>query len=200
MLQVLRATLKIHACKVKAKSQVRVRRENMPNIILVGFMGTGKTSVGQRLSQRLKMSYVDTDEVIEQNAGRCITDIFAEHGEAYFREVESEAVHKVSRLDKYVISTGGGIVLRTENMEILKRNGVVFCLTATSEEIWARVKNETHRPLLRAPNPVVKIRDMLKAREPYYALADYTVQTNGVPIEQVTNEVAEVFQNAINSR
>ena len=172
----------------------------MPNIILVGFMGTGKTSVGRRLSQCLGMPYLDTDEIIEQSAGRRIIDIFAQHGESYFRELESEAVHKISGLDKHVISTGGGIVLRTENLAILKRNGLVFCLTATSEEIWARVKNETHRPLLRAPDPVEKIREMLKAREAYYALADYTIQTDGVPIEQVTDEVIEVFQNAINSR
>ena len=108
----------------------------MPNIILVGFMGTGKTSVGRRLSLRLRMTYVDTDEIIEQTTGRRITDIFAQHGESYFRELESEAVRKVSDLDEHVISTGGGVVLRTRNLEILKRNGVVFSLTATSEEIW----------------------------------------------------------------
>ena len=172
----------------------------MPNIILVGFMGTGKTSVGRRLSLRLRMTYVDTDEIIEQTTGRRITDIFAQHGESYFRELESEAVRKVSDLDEHVISTGGGVVLRTRNLEVLKRNGVIFSLTATSEEIWARVKGETHRPLLRAPNPVEKIREMLKAREAYYALADYIIQTDGVSIGQVTNEVIEVFQHAINSR
>ena len=172
----------------------------MPNIILVGFMGTGKTSVGRRLSLHLRMTYVDTDEIIEQTTGRRITDIFAQHGESYFRELESEAVRKVSDLDEHVISTGGGVVLRTRNLEVLKRNGVVFSLTATSEEIWARVKGETHRPLLRAPNPVEKIREMLKAREAYYALADYIIQTDGVSIGQVTNEVIEVFQHAINSR
>lgn len=172
----------------------------MPNIILVGFMGTGKTSVGRRLSRCLEMPYLDTDEIIEQSAGRRITDIFAQHGESYFRELESEAVQKISGLDKHVISTGGGIVLRAGNLEILKRNGLVFCLTATSEEIWTRVKNETHRPLLKAPEPVEKIRKMLEAREAYYALADYTIQTDGLPIEQVTDEVIEVFQNAINSR
>lgn len=171
----------------------------MPNIILVGFMGTGKTSVGRRLSHRLGMTYVDTDEIIEKTTGRCITDIFVHKGESYFRELESEAVHQVSGLDKHVISTGGGVVLRTENLAMLKRNGVVFCLSATSEEIWARVKNETHRPLLKAPDPVEKIREMLKARQAHYALADYTIQTDGVPIEQVTDEIIEVFRHAINS-
>ena len=172
----------------------------MPNIILVGFMGTGKTSVGRQLSQRLGMTYVDTDEIIEKTTGRCISDIFVQNGESYFRELENEAVHQVSGLNKHVVSTGGGAVLRTENLEILKRNGVVFCLSARSEEIWARVKNETHRPLLRAPNPVEKIREMLKAREAYYALADYTIRTDRVTIEQVTDEIIEVFRHAINSR
>ena len=162
-------------------------------------MGTGKTSVGRRLSHRLGMTYVDTDEIIEKTTGRCITDIFVQKGESYFRELESEAVYQVSGLDKHVISTGGGVVLRTENLAMLKRNGVVFCLSATSEEIWARVKNETHRPLLKAPDPVEKIREMLKARQAHYALADYTIQTDGVPIEQVTDEIIEVFRHAIDS-
>ena len=172
----------------------------MPNIVLVGFMGTGKTSVGQRLSQRLGMTYVDTDDIIEQTTGRRITDIFSQHGESYFRELESDAVHKVSRLDEHVISTGGGIVLRPENLDFLKRNGVVFCLMATSEEIWTRVKNETHRPLLEAPNPVEKIRKLLKDREAYYARADYMIRTDSVPIERVTDKIIKVFRHAINSR
>ncbi len=172
----------------------------MPNIVLVGFMGTGKTSVGQRLARRLGMTYVDTDDIIEQTAGRRITDIFNQHGELYFRELESDAVRKVSRLDEHVISTGGGVVLRAENLEFLKRNGVVFCLMATSEEIWARVKHETHRPLLKAPNPVKKIHKMLKDREAYYALADCMIRTDGVPIERVADKIIEVFRHAIDSR
>ena len=172
----------------------------MPNIVLVGFMGTGKTSVGQRLARRLGMTYVDTDDIIEQTAGRRITDIFNQHGELYFRELESDAVRKVSRLDDHVISTGGGVVLRAENLEFLKRNGVVFCLMATSEEIWERVKHETHRPLLKAPNPVKKIHEMLKDREAYYALADCMIRTDGVPIERVADKIIEVFRHAIDSR
>ena len=172
----------------------------MPNIVLVGFMGTGKTSVGQRLARRLGMTYVDTDDIIEQTAGRRITDIFNQHGELYFRELESDAVRKVSRLDNHVISTGGGVVLRAENLEFLKRNGVVFCLMATSEEIWERVKHETHRPLLKAPNPVKKIHKMLKDREAYYALADCMIRTDGVPIERVADKIIEVFRHAIDSR
>ena len=138
----------------------------MPNIALVGFMGTGKTSVGQRLAERLKMPLIDTDDVIEQDGGIAIADIFARHGELYFRDLESVAVRKVADLDNHVISTGGGVVLRTSNMEMLKRNGVVFCLTATPEEIWQRVRHQTHRPLLQTPNPLAKIRQLLTERAP----------------------------------
>ena len=171
----------------------------MPNIILVGVMGTGKTTVGRMISRRLGMTYVDTDTVVEQTTGHCITDLFAQHGESYFRELESEAVLKGSDLDGHVISTGGGVVLRTKNLKILKRNGVVFCLTATSEEIWKRVKNGTHRPLINAPNPVEKIRDMLREREANYALADHMICTDNSSIERVTMEVIRVFRDAINS-
>ena len=171
-----------------------------PNIVLVGFMGTGKTSVGRRLASQLRMRYVDTDSVIEKDSQRQISDIFEQDGESVFRQLESDAVNKVSELDNHVISTGGGVVLRAENLEFLKRNGVVFCLMATSEEIWERVKHETHRPLLKAPNPVKKIHEMLKDREAYYALADCMIRTDGVPIERVTDKIIEVFRHAINSR
>ena len=161
----------------------------MPNIVLVGFMGTGKTSVGQRLSEQLKMPLIDTDEVVERDSGMRIADIFAQYGEPYFRELESAAVRLVSGLDNHVISTGGGVVLRVSNLEALKRNGVVFCLTATPEEIWRRVGHETHRPLLQTPDPLGKIRQMLAERAPYYARADYEIQTTGLSVEAIVDKI-----------
>jgi shikimate kinase len=172
----------------------------MPNIVLVGFMGTGKTSVGQRLAERLEMSYIDTDDVIEQDSGMIIADIFRQHGETRFRDLESAAVRKVSDLNNYVISTGGGVVLRETNLQMLKGNGIVFCLAATSTEIWKRVGHETHRPLLQTPYPLAKIQQMLTDRAPYYALADNTIQTTGLSIEQVTEQVIEEFEYAIRTR
>lgn len=172
----------------------------MPNIALVGFMGTGKTSVGQRLAERLKMPLIDTDDVIKQDGGIAIADIFARHGELYFRDLESVAVRKVADLDNHVISTGGGVVLRTSNMEMLKRNGVVFCLTATPEEIWQRVRHQTHRPLLQTPNPLAKIRQLLTERAPYYAHANYGISTTGLSVEQVAATTITLFQRAIHSR
>ena len=169
----------------------------MSNIVLVGFMGTGKTSVGQRLAQKLNRSYIDTDDVIERDNEMIIADIFREHGESYFRRLESDAVRKVSDLDNHVISTGGGVVLRQENLKMLKRNGMVFSLAATPEEIWKRVGHETHRPLLQGPQPLDRIRKMLAARAPFYARADCTIHTTGLSIEAVADQIIEGFQHAI---
>lgn len=154
----------------------------MPNIVLVGFMGTGKTSVGRRISKQLKMPLVDTDSVIEQDSGMVISDIFARHNESYFRDLESAAVCKVSGLDNHVIATGGGIVLRESNLKLLKQNGIVFCLTASPETIWRRVRRSTHRPLIQTSQSLDKIRRMLADRAPYYARADYDIQTSGLSV------------------
>ena len=164
-----------------------------PNIVLVGFMGTGKTSVGRRLATQLRMRYVDTDDIIERDSGRRISNIFEEDGEAAFRELESEAVRKVSKLYNYVISTGGGVVLREANMVALKRNGIVFCLTATAEEIYRRVQHQTHRPLLQTPDPLTKIKSMLEERHPYYVKADYMVETTGRSFGEVMAYIKRVF-------
>ena len=166
----------------------------MRNIVLVGFMGTGKTSVGQKLSARLQMPIIDTDDIIGADSGMAISDIFARYGESHFRDLETEAVHKAATLENHVISTGGGVVLRESNLEMLKRNGFVFCLTATPEEIWRRVGSETHRPLLQGPNPLAKIEQMLIDRRPFYAHADYEIPTTGLSIKAVADKIVEIFQ------
>jgi len=164
-----------------------------PNIVLVGFMGTGKTSVGKRLSTNLRMRYIDTDNVIERDSQRQISDIFEEDGEDVFRQLESEAVNRVSKLYNYVISTGGGVVLKEENVVKLKENGVVFCLSATPEEIYNRVGHQTHRPLLQTPDALETIRTMLADRAPYYAQADYTVETTGKTFGEVMTHITNTF-------
>ncbi len=172
----------------------------MPNIVLVGFMGTGKTSVGQKLAQRLGMSIIDTDDIIGEDSGMAIPDIFARYGEAHFRDLEGAAIRKAANLENHVISTGGGVVLRESNLEMLKRNGIVFCLTATPEEIWRRVGSETHRPLLQDPNPLDKIEQMLIERRPFYARADHDIPTTGLSIKAVTDKIVEIFQQSLLSR
>ena len=167
----------------------------MPNIILVGFMGTGKTVVGQELLRMLDMPLIDIDDVIEEDSGMIISDIFAQCGEPHFRDVESAAVKKVSRLDRYVISAGGGVVIREENVHELKTNGIVFCLSAAPEVIWERISSETHRPLLQTENPMRRIRELLAARAPYYARADYTIDTSEKTVSDIATEIATIFHS-----
>lgn len=171
-----------------------------PNIVLVGFMGTGKTSVGRRLASQLRMRYVDTDDIVEKDSRRRISDIFAEDGEPAFRDLESEAVRKVSALRDYVISTGGGVVLRDANMTELKRSGIVFCLTATAEEIYKRVGHQTHRPLLQTPDPLAKIQEMLTERHVYYAEADHIVRTTGRSFSEIITHIKRVFTKEVRNR
>ena len=171
----------------------------MKNIVLVGFMGTGKTSVGKILAERLEMPMIDTDDIIVEDSGTDIPEIFAQYGEARFRDLESAAVCKAANLENHVISTGGGVVLRESNLDMLKCNGIVFCLTATTTEIWQRVGGETHRPLLQAPNPLGKIEQMLIERRPFYARADHQIPTTGLSIRAVTDKIVEIFQQTLHS-
>ncbi len=156
-------------------------------------MGTGKTSVGKRLSSLMRMRYIDTDSVIERDNERAISEIFEKDGESVFRQLESEAVEQVSDLYNFVISTGGGVVLKEENVSTLKENGIVFCLTASPEEIYERVGHQTHRPLLQTPNPLETIRTMLDERAPYYAKADYTMDTTGRSFDEIVVHIKKIY-------
>ena len=160
-------------------------------------MGTGKTSIGKGLSSQLRMRYVDTDSVIEKDSCRHISDIFAQDGESVFRQLESEAVSEVSKLHNHVISTGGGVVLKEANIAKLKENGVVFCLTATPEEIYRRVGHQTHRPLLQTPAPMETIRTMLTERAPFYAQADHTVETTDRSFEEIIADIKRIYLNTV---
>lgn len=162
-------------------------------------MGTGKTSIGKRLSSQLRMRYVDTDSVIEKDSQRQIGDIFAEDGESVFRQLESDAVSKVSKLYNHVISTGGGVVLKEANVAELKENGIVFCLIATPEEIYKRVGQQTHRPLLQTPDAMETIRAMLKERAPFYAQADHTVETTDRSFEEIIADIKRIYLKTVRS-
>jgi shikimate kinase len=164
------------------------------NIVLTGFMGTGKTAVGKMVANKLGWQFFDTDEIIEEEIGMKISGIFANKGEPYFRELETKTVRLLALLDKAVISCGGGVVLRAENMDELEKKGYVVCLTASPEVILERTRGET-RPLLKVKNPLQKIREMLQIREPYYKRCKLMIDTSSVSIEQaagmIMKEVAE---------
>ncbi|MBI5253497.1 MAG: shikimate kinase [Euryarchaeota archaeon] len=163
----------------------------MKNIVLTGFMGAGKSSVGRKLAERLGMSVVDTDELIERSAGMRIFEIFSRYGEQHFRELEKKAVAEASKLESYVIITGGGVVLREENVKNLRKNGIIIYLHAKPDVIYSRIKHETHRPLLQVKEPTKKIKELLEFRAPYYANNDFMVDTSDLTVEQVVEEIVK---------
>src|SRR5882762_1142692 len=124
-------------------------------------MGTGKTSVARLVADQLRFSFLDTDQLIEERAGKSIRDIFAQEGEAAFREYERSMVTELSARKNTVIAAGGGLVVNEENLASLKRHALVVCLWASPEAIWERVRNQTHRPLLNDPDPLARIRQLL---------------------------------------
>ena len=169
------------------------------NIVLVGFMGTGKTAAGKLLAKRMEMKYISTDEVIEDRERRSINDIFKKNGEAYFRRTESEVVKKVSQLDKFIIDAGGGVVLDEENIQNLKKNGKIVCLKASAEVILERTKRYRTRPLLNTEDPKAKVEELLNFRALFYARADFSVDTTNLTIEQVVKEIRNEIERLAQS-
>ncbi len=167
----------------------------MKNIILVGFMGSGKTTIAMKLSHRLKMRYVSTDGLIEKKEKATINEIFTKKGEDYFRDAESEVVREVCGEENLIVDTGGGIVLRDENWVNMKSCGIVICLTADEETIMARTKKYKHRPLLNVEDPKQKIRSLLIKRAPFYAKADHCLDTGKMAINQVVDRIVDIIDS-----
>lgn len=168
----------------------------LSNLALVGFMGTGKSSVGRLVADMLHFTFLDTDDVIEARAGKPITDIFAQEGEPAFRERECRLVEELARRDNTVISTGGGLPINPANLASLKTHALVVCLWASPEKIWERVRHQTHRPLLKDPDPPAKIRSLLAAREPFYRQADVLVNTEMRSVKDVAQQIIHQFRLA----
>lgn len=166
------------------------------NIALIGFMGTGKSSVGRIVAGQLRFELVDTDELIEKRAGKPISRIFAEDGEPAFREIEHQLVAEMDGWRGKVISTGGGLGADETNLASLKQHALVVCLCAAPESIWQRVRNQTHRPLLQDPDPLEKIRSLLAQRTPAYRQADVLVSTEMRSVRDVAQQVLHQFHLA----
>lgn len=169
----------------------------MKNIILTGFMGTGKTAVGKELAQLLDMKLIDVDTEIEKTEKIDINEIFKRSGEQRFREIETEMIKTISRNKNVIISTGGGAVLKKENMDILGEDGIIICLTATPETILQRTCTNNERPLLQVENPFEKIKELLDFRKPYYEKADILIDTDGKNPLQIAGEIIEKIKNRI---
>jgi shikimate kinase len=166
------------------------------NVALIGFMGTGKTSVGRALAELLGFRFVDTDELIEAQARKRIVDIFAQDGEAAFRQLEETVVADLTGSEGLMIATGGGLPTRQSNLDALKTHALIVCLWASPEKILDRVGTQSHRPLLNVPDPLARIRELLEERTPFYKQADVMITTEGRPIREVAQQVANQFHMA----
>jgi shikimate kinase len=144
------------------------------NIILIGFMGTGKTVTGRVLAERTGMELVDMDSIIEERAGKPISDIFAQDGEPAFRRMERDLAHVLSQREGLIISTGGGVVLNPDNLTDFRKSGLVVCLTASPETIFQRLENDTTRPLL-SGDKKEQIGGILKNRRPLYDSIEHQI-------------------------
>ncbi len=157
-------------------------------------MGTGKSAVGTLLAQRLQREFFDTDTVIEQASGQTIAGIFAEKGEAYFRELEKQIIRQVCQKQEVVIATGGGAIVNVDNATCLKESGTVICLTASPETIVQRVQGNKDRPLLQGEEPLTKIHSLLTTRAEAYARADVTIDTSALNPSEVVAMILALVQ------
>ncbi|MFH1208194.1 MAG: shikimate kinase [Candidatus Omnitrophota bacterium] len=165
------------------------------NIYLIGMMGSGKTVTGKALAERLGYAFVDLDVEIQAKEGRSIPEIFAGFGEPYFRNAESSVLEHFSKQAKQVIATGGGIVLREENVRRMKETGKVVRLDASVESLWQRVRYSKDRPLLNKPDPLGALRQILSDRGAFYEKAShFSVLTDGKRAEDVANEILKMLR------
>jgi len=170
------------------------------NIALIGFMGTGKSAVGRTIAELLHFSFLDTDELIESRTKKSVSAIFAEDGEEAFRKLERDVVANLATRKRTVIATGGGLGANEANLNSLKQHALVVCLWAAPEKIWERVRNSSHRPLLREADPLAKIRQLLAAREPVYKQADVLLNTEVRSVREVAQQVLHQFHTITSKR
>ena len=160
-------------------------------------MGTGKTSVGKILTKELRREVVDVDRYIEKKEKRKVSDIFEKDGDVAFRRLEKEAIRDISEKSGIIITTGGGAVLDPENLEALKRTGLVVALLASPETIYQRIRGSKHRPLLKFQDVYAEIKNLLEIRRPYYEKSDFSVETDGRTPAQVAKLVLETLEGRL---
>lgn len=160
------------------------------NIFLIGFMGSGKSTIARRLQNRLNRELVEMDERIVKEQGMTINEIFAKYGEDHFRDIESQLILNLGNQEASVISCGGGVIVRPQNAEYMKKSGKVVYLTAAPETIYSRVKNSTDRPILNGHMNVEYIAELMEKRSAkYHAAADLEVATDGKTAEEICEEI-----------
>ena len=167
----------------------------MKNIVLIGFMGSGKTTTGKALKEKTDMTFVDTDELIEAYEGCKISEIFANKGEAYFRRLENETLKELlESTDNKVISTGGGIITNQDNIPLLKQLGKVYYLKIKPETVVKRLEGDKTRPLLMGENKLVKVEQLMSGRKELYEMAaDKTIDTDYLSVNEIVDLILENF-------
>ena len=164
------------------------------NIIITGFMGTGKSVVAKELARKLKMEFIDMDRIIEERQGTSIADIFARYGEKYFRAQENKLVKELSQKENMVIATGGGTLLSSDNARMLGQAGEIVCLYADSQTIYNRVKRKNDRPLLKGENVLSEIDHLLEERKKIYANIKWKIDTTNLNIQEVTDKIIALLE------
>ena len=164
------------------------------NLILVGFMGSGKTCVGRHAARKLDFQFIDTDELIERRMGRTVIDIFARYGETFFRDLEKHVMRELAGRSRLVIATGGGAVIADENWGSWRRNGIIILLQVDAETAHQRTRHHTHRPLLQGTDALVNIKNLLGQRAARYAKADDAVDTVGRTCDEVVQIVLKKYE------
>lgn len=168
------------------------------NIIITGFMGTGKTTVGQRVAQELGWQFFDLDHLIEEKEEMTISEIFQKKGESYFRLQEGKLFKAICPLPKTVIATGGGTLIYPDNHKLAQENGIVFCLSANPIKIAQRLQGCQSRPLLKNNSLESNLNELLKAREPIYKSLSNQIDTSSLTPEQVTKIILEKYGQTLN--
>ncbi|MDP3760838.1 MAG: shikimate kinase [Ramlibacter sp.] len=159
-------------------------------LALVGMPGSGKSTVGRQLARRLGLSFTDTDHAIEQRIGCSIREFFEREGEAAFRDIEEEVIRDLAQQGDGVLATGGGAVLRPTNRERLRAGGHVIYLRSTPEEIYRRLRHDTHRPLLQVADPLARLRTLYEERDPLYGeTAHFTIETGRPSVPTLVNMI-----------
>lgn len=167
------------------------------NIVLLGFMGSGKSLTANKLGKICRKKVVSTDIRIEQKEKRAIAEIFETSGESYFRAVEKKVVQEIAQERGVIVDCGGGVVLDPVNMDLLSQSGILIYLSASAEAIFKNIKNTRHRPLLNVADPLGKIKELLAVRGPLYARADYTIETDHKTLDEVCEEIKDIVKGKI---
>jgi shikimate kinase len=165
------------------------------NIIITGFMGTGKSVVAKELARKLGMEFIDMDRIIEERQGTSIADIFARYGENYFRQQENKLVKELSQKENMVIATGGGTLLSSDNTEILSQKGEIICLYTDSQTIYNRVKRKNNRPLLKGKNILSEINRLLEERKKIYDNIKWKIDNTNLNIQEVTDKIIALLKS-----